>query len=468
MGSIALSANIHYVDLNNSTPSAPYTNWASAAQVVQDAVDAADAGDLVLVTNGIYQTGGRPVNSALTNRVAITSPITVQSVNGPGVTVINGVAEYVDAPINIRCAYLADGAVLSGFTLTNGGTFLGGSNITNMTAGGIYCESTRSVVSNCVLAGNLTFNGPACVYRGTVTNCTLTNNVIAGGGAVFLSIVNNSVISHNSGGGAFYSALNDCVLSGNFPDVWGGTQGGALYSLLNNCTVVSNSSKIGGGVYQCTNNNCVIYYNSATTGPNYSGGVLNNCCTTPLPAQGTGNITQPPRFADTALENFRLQPDSPCINAGNNAYVVSATDLGGNPRIAVGTVDIGAYEFQNPASLISYAWLQQYGLPNDGSADYSDADGDGMNNWQEWRAGTIPTNSLSVLRLLSASPGDTGVLVRWQSVTNRNYWVERAADLAIPPPWVTIATNLPGQPASTAFTDTNASVGSLFYRVGVQ
>jgi len=73
----------------------PGTGWSNAWHSIQDAVDVAtNAGDVVLVTNGVYDTGGAAVPGyALTNRVCITNAITVQSVGGPSNTFIVGVAD---------------------------------------------------------------------------------------------------------------------------------------------------------------------------------------------------------------------------------------------------------------------------------------------------------------------------------------------------------------------------------------
>jgi len=115
-------ATLRYVDANSTTPMPPYTNWAGASRILQHAVDAANPGDEIVVTNGIYAFGGRAAGYTLkivTNRLAVTKPLTVRSVNGPQFTVIQG--DRSNWP-RIRCVYLASGASLSGFTLTNGAT----------------------------------------------------------------------------------------------------------------------------------------------------------------------------------------------------------------------------------------------------------------------------------------------------------------------------------------------------------
>jgi hypothetical protein len=184
---------------------------------------------------------------------------------------------------------------------------------------------------------------------------------------------------------------------------------------------------------------------------------------------GTGTITNAPLFANQAAGDFHLQSNSPCINSGNNAYVTGADDFDGNPRIAGGTVDLGAYEYQTPASRISYAWLQQYGLPINTNTDAADPDGDSMNNWQEWQAGTNPTNVLSVLQMTTASNRPSGVLVQWQSVSARLYFLDCSTNLTADPAFFNIASNITGLAGTTSYTDATATNGGpYFYRVGVR
>lgn len=169
--------------------------------------------------------------------------------------------------------------------------------------------------------------------------------------------------------------------------------------------------------------------------------------------------------------DYHLQANSPCVNGGRNFYATNSVDLDGRLRIQGGTLDIGAYEYQTPSSVLAYAWAQQYGLPTDGSSDYVDLDATGMNNWQKWIAGLNPTNPASVLAMapLAATTNTGGVKASWQSVNTRTYYLQRATELSAQPAFTAIKSNLVGQVGVTPFLDSSATnTGPYFYRVGGQ
>jgi len=211
-----------------------------------------------------------------------------------------------------------------------------------------------------------------------------------------------------------------------------------------------------------------VYFNEAVTNSNYYGASFSNCCVTPAPG-GIGNITNDPLFSNSLSGNYRLQMGSPCIDAGTNEpWMAVATDLDGKPRIIDGRVDMGAYEFGIPTEF--QLWLQSHGLATDGSADYIDTDGDTYNNWAEWYSDTIPTDQYSFFSFYQvASEGADEFVIRWPSITDRTYTIDRSTDLLDMPPFVNIQSNIPGQSGFTEYVDTNeVDPSGAYFRIGVE
>ncbi len=493
----------------NGNDAADGRSWATAKQTIQAAVDVATNGGTVWVSNGVYAAGGGVVAQGGSNRVALIKPITVQSVNGPEATIIAGGGA-------MRCAYVTNGAVLSGFTVTNGVAGAGGgvwcetSGVANLcviagnsagggTGGGSHggtlneCTlsgnqaftgggATGGTLNQCVLSGNSAIKGGGaqdaalneCVltgntavesgggtYGGALNDCTLTGNTSGefgggahgatlnrctligntsplGGGACF-GTLNRCRLSGNSanlGGGAYESSLNNCLLSTNSANLGGGCRGG----LLNNCTVAGNTaSNYGGGAQLGTFNNCIVYANTAPDGANYTNSAFTNSCTTPDPG-GTGNIADDPLFADAAAGDYRLQTNSPCLDAGDNAFVQGATDLDGNPRILNGVVDMGAYEIQLYTGYRAWAAAITNGLTN--ATDC--AAGDGVPNLLKYAAGGSATepDGLAWLNWVAGAPALR--FNRNPDATDITLVIQGAEAISNGAAWRGLATNLNG------------------------
>lgn len=94
----------------------------------------------------------------------------------------------------------------------------------------------------------------------------------------------------------------------------------------------------------------------------------------------------------------------------------------------------------------------------------ADADGDGANNLQEYLAGTDPTDSKSALRIGSATSLNQECVVRWPSVSGKNYIIE-SSPTVFAPIWNQISTAV-GTGSDMEYHD--ATSGSVrFYRVRI-
>lgn len=303
---------IHCADAAAISPASPFSNWATAAATVQDTIDVAQAGDIVLVTNGIYLSGGKVVTSDLTNRVALTKPLTVVSVNGPAVTTIQGAWDAnTNGPLAVRCAWLTNGAVLNGFTLQGGATRTNGDS-TLQNGGGVWGASTQALVLNCWIFTNSAALDGGGIFQASVSRCKIIGN------------------RANTGGGVANAFLTSSLLLRNFAASGGG---GGDKSTFQNCTIADNSASYAGGIATSTIWNCILAFNKTPLAtPNFGGPCsINFCCVysstfPPQSSLGSINVTSNPQLMD----DFHIASTSPCRSSGSSLYALD-TDLDGEP-----------------------------------------------------------------------------------------------------------------------------------------
>lgn len=305
---------------------------------LQEAADSAAAGDDVMVMDdGTYSLSSRlefNTGQGLSHRIAFFAANSNGVVDGSRVTLDGG------GSLDNLLITLTDGLNLyfSGFDFTGA---------TDKTIDlSFYTNGSRIIFDNCRFTGSPTyhvysregFNGfrfsiirssftGATAYAlanqadnllGKVIGCRIFNN---GGGVSTTGSTDTEIdgclIYNNTGpgidaDGSFHARITNCVISGNGGD---GVSAAGVDRMSIRETIFSNNGgyavNTGAGLqsnFEIFRNNC--FYNNASGPVDINGG-------NPF---GEDNILADPLFVSTVdgSEDFRLQPDSPCIGAGIN------------------------------------------------------------------------------------------------------------------------------------------------------
>ena len=193
---------------------------------------------------------------------------------------------------------------------------------------------------------------------------------------------------------------------------------------------------------------------------------------------GTGDFSVAPGWVDAANGNFRLAPDSPCIDRGTTAYTVSV-DAVGTPRPLDGdndgtaAPDVGAFEVVHPAADSDHdgmtdVWEIEVWLDPTHDDGALDPDADGVASFGEWTAGTHPRDARSVLRLtIQRVREDAVVRLHWPSVQGRTYRVEHRDSLLDAPGWQVLEGEWVGTGAELVAEDRLPLASGRFYRLRV-
>ena len=315
---------------------------------IQDGIDAVKVPGIVFVAEGTYRE-----NVSLRDRVYVLG-------SGADVTIIDGSGK---KDPTIVASSVGKDTILEGVTITKGsGRWLRGSYTYG---GGVYITKSSLTIRNTVITKNRATDGAGGV-EAYDSQIKLHNNRIIDnrgwwGGAISVhrsqvEIVGNVIEQHRCGygGGVLItessnaSIVNNQITRSHVSAI--AVMRSSTASIVNN-TICSNKSKgIVVGERSRTKSvvaitNCILWGNGddlvrcAATYSNIEDG-----------DEGKGNLSALPLFVGGSEGDYRLKPNSPCIDAGTHKGIPTS-DLQRNPRPVdgdgdrVAIADIGAYEY---------------------------------------------------------------------------------------------------------------------------
>ena len=321
-----------------------------------------DNGDSIVFRPGFY-----PGNHDLLGK-----DVLITSTHGPIITILTGITTQ-QSVISIDRGRLDGLGIQNGTGFSGGGVWAGGTAV----VANCFIKNNLAVedpTANMQIYPSGHGGGVFITDTALVTDCKIVNNrARRGGGGVAMdkfAIMENSIIFSNSnlsaplseppysGGGVFISdhsfgvVVRNCRFTRNRTLGIGGGVCVDGNTTISNCIFNYNIARVGGGGFALAAGNsidlvnCTFYRNSASQNDHYSiisFGDLNilNCIVSRgilvdrvnnkfysinstysliqevTVAGGTGNIVANPLFVDPENSDFRLEAESPAINAGH-------------------------------------------------------------------------------------------------------------------------------------------------------
>ena len=247
--------------------------------------------------------------------------------------------------------------VLDGLTITGGRAVLETRFRRQEFGGGIFGEENASAtIRNSIITDNTASESGGGIYTGTSSSINVVNTILS-----------NNVASE-TGGGFFFANINNPTIVNSLFVENESQRGGAIYGRqttstalsIKNSTFANNSAGEGDSIYRrILGENPDLYENSIfwnTEGSDDNQILLERFSAPAIinnsiiqggyeSEESANNIDENPLYVDPENNDFRLQLNSPGIDAGDNEAISQDEDILNNPRIFNDTVDIGAYEY---------------------------------------------------------------------------------------------------------------------------